>query len=82
MNNLSRILGPAPSELSHEELLSKLTTERNRVREAFTRFREAPMRKASKAAKKKTTRTLIKNSGFSVEELLAMIEEEKNAKGS
>lgn len=39
MNRLSEVIGLAPSELSHEALLAKLTIERNRVRQSLISFR-------------------------------------------
>lgn len=56
MENLPRVIGPAPSELEQARLFEKLTRERSRVRGALVRFRESPPGPASrkkKAAPKK-----------------------------
>jgi hypothetical protein len=77
MDNLIRVLGPAPSELSDKALAAKLITERSRVRLAIERFKAIPQ----KAAKQRSAAKIVKDSGFSVEEIMRLIEEEKNAQG-
>jgi len=47
MNNLDRIIGPAPSELPWEELRAKIGIERDRVREAIDWWRAGGGAKAS-----------------------------------
>ena len=54
MQRLINIIGKAPSELSFTELITKLTQERNRVRQALEHFRTLPV-KLPKKAKNKTT---------------------------
>ena len=75
MDNLARIIGPAPSELSDAELTARLVTERNRVRDAIERFRAAP----AKAARATSTKKLIKDSELTYEEIMEAIQEAKNA---
>lgn len=48
MNNLVRIIGKAPTELSYEELRTKLLVERQRVRRGFDYFRNVIARKKGK----------------------------------
>ena len=76
MNNLVRIIGKAPSEMSDEALAAALTKERNRVREAIERFNATPV----KAARKKKLSKIVAESGFSIDEIRLLIEEEKNAR--
>ena len=55
MQKLISIIGKAPSELSFPDLVAKLTTERNRVRQALERFRALPIKTIRKKAKEITT---------------------------
>jgi len=59
MNNLIRLIGPAPSELPYGEFLEKLLNERQRVVNSLIAFRAQPPqakgRKAKAATKKRTT---------------------------
>ena len=73
MNNLARIIGPAPSDLSDAALTARLVTERNRVRDAIERFKAAPV----KAAAKTSTKKLVKDSGLTYEEIMEAIQEAK-----
>ena len=52
MDNLKKIIGPAPSELSIPKLKQLLEKERSRVREAFTRFAELTKQKTKKETTK------------------------------
>ncbi len=53
MNNLIRVIGLAPSELSFEKLLIRIRTERTRVLETIQRFRTSrnvkPTKRKAKA---------------------------------
>jgi len=55
MDNLARTIGPAPSELSTEEVMVKIGGERKRVNSAILQWREENIPKKRKA-KKTTTR--------------------------
>jgi len=60
MKNLTKIIGPAPSEISTEEYLPRLLAERSRVSSQLTDFRERMSgfkaeRKSSGAKPKKLT---------------------------
>ncbi len=80
MNNLVRVIGPAPSEMTPERLISKLELERTRVRQALERFAKASIPKP-KSPTKVAQRKVIKDSGFSVEELRILLQEEIKKKG-
>jgi len=60
MNNLTRIIGPAPSELLLEEFIfSRLRPERDRVEQSLSAFRSGAVPswdKKKKAAKKKSAK--------------------------
>lgn len=54
MNNLPRLIGKAPSELTYQEFKDKLISERARIRRGLDYFREvkyAPKKKKTKAKK-------------------------------
>ena len=40
MNRLTSVIGPSPTELSFEAFCSKLTTERQRIRQSLDEFRQ------------------------------------------
>lgn len=76
MDNLSRIIGPAPSEMSFEELQKKLSEERSRVTKAIesTRFttpkpKRASTKPKSKRVTAKALQQLLDGTGISLEEL-------------
>ena len=86
MHNLVRVIGPAPSELSQEDLYARLKIERQRVREALQTFRNSTSPTQSKAKvlslKKKEEKQmtdLALKFGITVEALKLMIEEDSNA---
>lgn len=90
MQNLPRVIGPAPSELDQVDLMAKLTRERSRVRGALYRFRESPVptlpksgnkaktrgkkRQPSKAVMSKKNLALMKEAGLTLEQLEAFIQ--------
>ncbi len=52
MNNLTRVIGPAPSEIPLVEFISgRLLTEHDRVRDELARYREAVKPKTKKITK-------------------------------
>ena len=77
MNQLPRIIGPAPSELPPDALIIRVRTERNRVREALARFKARPIKRSGGPRKKGMSRAnmsqLLTETGMSVEELKAML---------
>ena len=83
MHNLVRVIGPAPSELSQEDLYIRLKIERQRVREALQTFRNStsPTQNRTKTVslKKKEEKQmtdLALKFGITVEALKLMIEED------
>lgn len=52
MDNLRLVIGPAPSELSEEALLAKVTARQRVVSEQLAAFREKMMTRPQKAAPK------------------------------
>ena len=88
MERLSEIIGPAPSEMSFEELLKKITLERYRISTILYTYRTAPIaapRKAGSPAKaKKVTKTAVQKlmaaEGISAEELAAILKAKKEGK--
>jgi hypothetical protein len=86
MQNLTTIIGPAPSELPRAELLAKLSAERDRVRKTLIWFRtNIPVKKqkskrvGGKPASRITTK--MKKAGVSIEQMeaaLALLEKEKS----
>ena len=90
MNSLTRVLGPAPSELPFEELLEKLSLERDRMRRNLIWFQNNnAQRKPKKAAPKAKAgggrapklSTLAKRAELSPELLAQALEELKKEKG-
>ena len=79
MDNLKHIIGPAPSEMTEAEVATLLTSERNRVRDAIERFKARPTTQSVRA-KRNETKKLVLDSGFSVDQLLQLIQEEKDAR--
>jgi len=80
MDKLALIIGPAPSELPFDQLLVRLSVERNRTREAIARYRAQPAGKVSKPTKKKRNAEMSKllvETGLTPEELSALIKESK-----
>jgi len=75
VDNLNRVIGPAPSEMSDEELSARLSIERSRVRDAIERFRALPQKKTRTPTLKKQ----IKDSGLTYEEIMTAIQEAKDA---
>lgn len=55
MQRLINIIGKAPSELSFPDLVTRLSKERNRVRQALERFRTLPVKTAKKPSQKKAS---------------------------
>jgi len=83
MQTLPTVIGPAPSELSHEAFLEKLRKERQRVKEALSSFREKKRLKVTEPKKKRATpktkgvkmmQDLASSLGISEEELLTRME--------
>ncbi len=81
MDNLRKIIGPCPCEMSDEELLLKLQTERTRVREAVERFRTQPPKRTSKpgAVTQKALLTELAKAGVSIEEFQQLLKEQEDA---
>jgi hypothetical protein len=90
--NLSLIIGPAPSELPNEELLAKLAAERDRVRRTFVWYRnenqtkvkaKVPKVKAPAASSRgKALLAQAKALGLSVEDIEKTIAALKSSKGA
>ena len=77
MNHLARIIGLAPSELPFEAFLTKLSSERQRVRESLEEFRLRKHLKPVSKAKAKSPSSLAamqKALGLSPAELLKGLE--------
>jgi hypothetical protein len=79
MDKLVSVIGLAPSELSHPDLLAKVRTERERVRRAIELFKT---RKVGGGGKKKgLTKTaiakILKESGLTAGELDNFLKKEK-----
>jgi len=73
MHRLTRIIGPAPSELSEGELLARIRVERERVSKTLQGYMTKPQR-AKKPAKGKTSKSmkmLLEELGLTEEEFLA-----------
>ena len=77
MHNLVRVIGPAPSELSKEELISKLALLRRSITFALDDFKNSPPTSAKK--KKKSAKApalvtaakkLMQDENMSIEDLL------------
>lgn len=78
MDRLVSVIGPAPSELNYEDLITKLRTERERISRSLVALRQPSARKA-KAVAKKTTKTLsalAKQHGLAVGDLQKLLEKE------
>jgi hypothetical protein len=77
MDNLAKIIGPCPCEMTDEELRLKLTVERSRVREAIERFRTQPLKRAPKpkGLTQKKLMTQLAEAGVSIEEFNAVLKE-------
>ena len=56
MNKLKLIIGPAPSELSYEALLARLSKERERISSVIEKMRMPRAKKAKVKKKKKATK--------------------------
>lgn len=80
MDRLISIIGPAPSELSQEDLFVRLRKERDRVREALIAFRESTSfrqsRTKAKAPKVDPLAAIAAAAGLSPEELRKLISAE------
>lgn len=80
MNKLPSVIGPAPSELPWEALLSKVRGQRTRARDAIASFRHrvAP---ASRAKDKGLTRTqikhILKETGMTIEQFNVWLDQRK-----
>lgn len=80
MDRLKQIIGPAPSELSGEELLQRVKKERLRVSAALEAYSYRPAPKAAKAKKGKIGKSvqgLLLELGLSEEEFLDAAREVK-----
>ena len=80
MNRLITVIGPAPSELSHMDLLFKLRIERERVRQALEswatrKFKTSKGRKA-KGINLTSIRAISKQMGISIEEVEKIFSDE------
>jgi len=77
MNRLVSIIGPAPSELSFPELITRLELERSRVRAALERFRTQPIKSAARpkkpASDEAQIKRMIKDGLITQEEILLII---------
>ena len=78
MEQLARIIGPAPSELSLEELLTKLRNEHHRVLEGLTSWRADQTKRGRKVLTKevsplKKIKSLEEELGMTVEQLLELV---------
>jgi len=79
MNNLVSIIGPAPSELSRESLLSRLRAERDRVRIALQTFKNNTSFRQSRTKQPKVDplAAIAAQAGISPMELRALLAAEK-----
>lgn len=80
MERLKRLIGPAPSECSQEELLERVRAERRRVATALDAYSYRPpsQRKPPKKPKvKKGIKEILAGLGLTEEEFLAAVEEKK-----
>uniref|UniRef100_A0A6M3L0P2 Uncharacterized protein n=1 Tax=viral metagenome TaxID=1070528 RepID=A0A6M3L0P2_9ZZZZ len=80
MNNLPRIIGPAPSELTFEQFCERLSHERDRVRKAIELFRSSvglssQTKKPSKTSLNKQLAALMKDLNLTEEEVLKIVED-------
>ena len=91
MNNLVKVIGPAPSELSFEDFCTRLTEERNRVKEAIRLFNERRIVKRSASPKKPASKktkgaqkmaSMSKELNLKPEEMLRILEEIENEQTS
>jgi len=87
VNNLVRIIGKAPSELSKQELCERLTDEHKRVALVLEELRSTPTRSRRggprKATLKETTydkalKAMAQEAGMTPEEFMRAMEELKN----
>lgn len=80
MNCLITVVGLAPSELSHENLIQKLRVERERVRQALESWAtgkfKTPKGRKTKGINLTSIRTIAKQMGISVEEVEEMFSKE------
>lgn len=86
MERLTSIIGPAPSELSHEALLARLRLERERIREALQAFREStsPRQSRSKSPVPKgdPLDRIAASLGMTKEEMVALIKEDQSGRAA
>lgn len=91
MNNLTKVIGPAPSELPFEAFLERLTKERDRVKQDIFAFNERksfkraqPKKKATPRKGKKTNKvlSLSKELNLSPDQMLKILEEIENEQTS
>lgn len=72
MHRLRDIIGPAPSEMKKEELMERLSKERQRVVKALDNYAYKPQRKTKKKKPKlaKSTKELLAELGLTEEEFV------------
>jgi hypothetical protein len=81
VDRLVEIIGPAPSEMSIDELIRKLTTERDRVRESLDYFQvHGPINPKSKSKAKKASEAKPKGGRKAKPKVPSLVEQAK-AKG-
>lgn len=80
MDKLVSVIGLAPSELSHSDLLIKIRTERDRVRRAIELFKgrsHGTTGGKKKGLTKVAINKILKDSGLTAEQLNNFLKEEK-----
>lgn len=82
MKHLKRIIGPAPSELSKDELLGRIKKERVRITTALDAYFYRAPSKTSKKKKSvaKDVKSLLAEMGITEEEFLAAKKDLENNK--
>ena len=80
MDKLVNIIGPAPSELSQADLLTRVRTERERVRRAIELFKGRMLTRpkgGKKGLTKKAINEILKDAGLTPEQLNEFLVQEK-----
>jgi hypothetical protein len=87
MDNLAKIIGPCPCEMTRSDLRSKLEVERTRVRDAIEEFLATPIRKrgAARTNPKTVTSTKLRKelaaAGITLEEFQQILKEQEKTDG-
>jgi len=84
MNNLTKVIGPAPSEMDRAMLFNLISLEHKRVQALLEKRKITKIARPAKTPKIKPDETvralhlLAKDAGVSVEELLELMKEAKS----